>query len=83
MPTSTPTPVVTALVPTEPPIVPIIPPGYYKYVLEVVLEFPSVQPNAPSATQVASDAQAAILSDQTISPTAVYVNAFVPTGSGE
>jgi hypothetical protein len=60
-----------------------IQPGYYKYVLEVTLEFPSVQPSAPSATQIAADAQAAILADATINPNAVFVHAYVPTGSGE
>jgi hypothetical protein len=62
---------------------PIINPGYYRYVLEVTLEFPSTQPNAPSAAQIAADAQAAIAADSTINPQSVYVRAYVPAGSGE
>lgn len=61
-----------------------IPPWYYKYLLEVTLEFPSEQPTPPSATQVASDAQSGIAADTTnINANNVYVKPFVPAGSGE
>jgi hypothetical protein len=69
MPTLTPTPVIN--------------PAYYRYLIEVTLEFPGPQTTAPSATQIASDAQAAIAADTTINAEVVYVTAYVPTGSGE
>jgi hypothetical protein len=69
--------------PTPPVPNPVISPRYFKYILEVTLEFPVAQLTAPSATQIALDAQAAILADATINPKVVYVSAFVPTGSGE
>jgi hypothetical protein len=63
---------------------PVIEPAYYKYLLEVTLEFPGPQTTAPSATQLATDAQAAIAADTTnINAQSVYVKPFVPAGSGE
>lgn len=60
-------------------------PTYYEYLLKVKLEFnpDNAQASAPSATQIATDAQTAIAADTTINANTVYVNPFVPAGSGE
>jgi hypothetical protein len=73
----------TTPAPITPIPTPVISPRYFKYVLEVTLEFPGAQPTAPSAIQIAKDAQTAIAADATINPEVVYVTAYVPTGSGE